>query len=100
HHEAAQRLGHPLGERVLQADGIDAIAIVERRGDRRENAGKLHRIDFTPRLPSCSTRFTPRTTRNIAAAGLSSHGKSAKTRRLLDASCSIVPQLATGSGKP
>ena len=48
----------------------------------------------------CSTRFNPKTTRNIAAAGLSSHGKSANTRMFVDASCSIVPQLAMGSGKP
>src|SRR5260370_740061 len=44
-------------------------------------------------------RFSPSTTRNIAAAGLSSQGKSAKPR-ILAASCTIVPHLPPGSGNP
>src|SRR5207247_8772266 len=123
HDEAGERAPDPPGKRRPQPRRVDAIAIVEWSGDGSEDACQVHWIDpitdagifgaqatlkgspygvgvLSPRLSSCSTRFSPRTTRNMAAAGLRSHGKSANTRMFVDASCSIVPQLATSSGNP
>src|SRR5947209_3439724 len=68
--------------------------------DRCQDEDSYDEEIVTGLTPACwSTRFNPNTTRKIATAGLSSHGKSTSVR-VLDASCSIAPQLATGSGKP
>src|SRR5262249_37637581 len=97
--EAVERARAPLRERRGEAPRVDAILVVERRRHRSEHTFEIHRIDSTPVLRPCSARLRPKTTTNIATAGLSSHGKSTNTRTF-DASCSIVPQLGIGSENP
>src|SRR5262249_645388 len=111
--KAGQRTLDPARKRGPQPPQIEPVLIVERRRQRRQYSTQRHRsivrrekrLSRRHRSPARSvrnasdspSRFRPRTSRNMATAGLSNHGKSASARTL-DASASIVPQLATESG--